>query len=245
MKDQYTGKMTTMENTVKGPTSVFKTTTNPETDPETRSRFIILSVDESKAQTRRILKHQRYQQTLEGYLNKGSQGDIICKHHNFQRILENLVVVNPYAETLQYMEERIQVRRDHPKYLALINTVAFLRQHQKEVKHYKQGSKDLRYIEVDLEDIALAQDIARGVLGPSLDELSAPSRELLKTISQHVKQEMFKQEKSQDEIIIDRREIREFSGWSHYQVKTHLKQLIELGYLIPVRGEKVRPTAII
>ncbi|MGA1823415.1 MAG: hypothetical protein ACMUIP_02040 [bacterium] len=37
IKDAVTGKMTTITNTVKCNTAVFKTTTNPETDPETNN----------------------------------------------------------------------------------------------------------------------------------------------------------------------------------------------------------------
>ena len=41
-----------MENRVEGPTAVFITTTDPDTDPETRSRFFVTGVDESREQTR-------------------------------------------------------------------------------------------------------------------------------------------------------------------------------------------------
>ena len=51
IKNPLTGKLETQVNTVHGPTSVFQTTTNPRTDAETRSRFILVSVDESAEQT--------------------------------------------------------------------------------------------------------------------------------------------------------------------------------------------------
>jgi hypothetical protein len=47
IKDPLTGKITTMENRVEGRTSVFLTTTDPDTDAETKSRFFVTSVDES------------------------------------------------------------------------------------------------------------------------------------------------------------------------------------------------------
>jgi hypothetical protein len=86
VKDHLTGRMTTMKNTVKGPTSVFKTTTNPETDAETRSRFFILTVDESREQTRRVLAYQREMMTFEGFMVKGKRDGILRKHRNFQRL---------------------------------------------------------------------------------------------------------------------------------------------------------------
>ena len=48
IKDLASGRLTTMENRVEGPTSVFITTTDPDTDPETKSRFFVTSIDESR-----------------------------------------------------------------------------------------------------------------------------------------------------------------------------------------------------
>ena len=49
-----------------GPTAVFLTTTNPEIDPETKSRFFVTSVDESREQTQAILMFQRRRTTAQG-----------------------------------------------------------------------------------------------------------------------------------------------------------------------------------
>ena len=50
---------------VEGGCSIFQTTTNPDITPETKSRFFILGVDESREQNRRILAMQRKFHTLE------------------------------------------------------------------------------------------------------------------------------------------------------------------------------------
>jgi hypothetical protein len=42
--------------------------------------------------------------------------------------------VNPYAEQLTFASDRVRLRRDHVKYLALIDAIALLHQHQREVK---------------------------------------------------------------------------------------------------------------
>ena len=52
---------------VDGPRAVFQTTTQPEMDAETTSRFIITSIDESPEQTRAILEAQRHSHTLDGH----------------------------------------------------------------------------------------------------------------------------------------------------------------------------------
>lgn len=51
---------------VEGGCSIFQTTINPEINPETKSRFFILGMDESREQTRRTLAMQRKSHTLEG-----------------------------------------------------------------------------------------------------------------------------------------------------------------------------------
>ena len=92
---------------VEGGCSIFQTTTNPEINPETKSRFFILGVDESREQTRRILTMQRKSHTLEGLKDQSDKEGIIRKHHSFQRLLEPYAVVNPYAEELFYEDDRL------------------------------------------------------------------------------------------------------------------------------------------
>ncbi|MHA2181962.1 MAG: DNA primase, partial [Promethearchaeota archaeon] len=238
IKDNYTGKMTTMENKVTGPTAVFKTTTNPETDPETKNRFIVLSIDESKRQTQKILDYQRKMQTIQGLLTKESKGRIIKREKNFQRILCGLKIINPYAEKLTYIDDRIQVRREHPKYLNLINGIAFLRQYQKEIKTLTKNGEKLEYIEVDPADIEIANKLAEKVLGASLQEVSQASRDLYKLTKQMTVQMSAMQSRLYHQIEFTRRDIRTFTDWTDYQIKTHLRQLVELEYIIPQRGRK-------
>lgn len=228
IKDIYTGKMTTMENTVKGPTTVFKTTTNPETDPETKTRFITISIDESREQTKRILDYQRYTYTMEGYFGKQEKDRIINKHRNFQRLLRPIAVFNPYSKLLTYLDDRLLVRRENPKYMNIINTVAFIHQLQRPTKA-KDG---IEYIEATLEDIEIANELAHNILGKSLDELTVPSKNLLEIIYQMVIEKERATGINCNEIEFTRREVREYTKWSDYQVKIHIKQLEELEYLI-------------
>ena len=201
IKDMATGKMTTMENTVKGPTSVFKTTTDPATDPETKSRFITLSIDESREQTKRVLQYQRESYTLEGFFRKKEKQQIIERHHNFQRLLKPVSVFNPYAKLLTYLDDRVLVRCEHPKYMNIINGIAFLHQMQREIKYIERNGITLKYIEVTLEDIQLANEIAHTILGKSLSELTEPSRGLLNLIYEMILSIERKGGKSRDNIF--------------------------------------------
>ena len=148
-------------------------------DAETRSRFIITSIDESPEQTRAILEAQRHSHTLDGIRRKKQREQVVQRHHAFQRLLKPVAVVNPFEPLLTYAENRLLVRRDNPKYLHLILAVTFLYQLQRPVKHDADAGD---YIETTLDDIAIANELATDLFGQSLGELSRPSRELLKLI---------------------------------------------------------------
>jgi PAS domain-containing protein len=240
IKDPATGRHTTMQNRVYGPTSVLVTTTRPDVDPETRSRFLITTIDESREQTRRILEAQRQARTQEGFRRKLQRQAVHAKHHAFQRLLKPLAVFNPFGALLSFNDERMLMRRDHPKYLQLIDTIAFLRQLQKPVKQMTVEGQAYDYIEVALRDIALANELAVEILGKTLDELSGPSRRLLLFIEDLVSAKARKQKRDvreeAPEIWFTRRELREFTRWSDYQIHHYLNQLVALEYLVPMAG---------
>jgi DNA primase len=78
---------------------------------------------------------------------------------------------------------RTRNRRDHEKYLTLTDAIALLHQHQRPRRAVPSApapaGASLEYIEVTLEDIALANELAPEVLGRSLDELPPQTRRLL------------------------------------------------------------------
>ena len=254
IKDPATGRLTTMENRVEGPTAVFLTTTKPDGDPETKSRFFITSVDESREQTQAILVCQRRRQTLAGLAEKLATEPILRKHRNFQRLLKPLPVVNRYADQLSYADDRLQGRRDQPKYLNLINAVALLRQMQKQARPVRNGAgAPVDYIEVDREDIRLAHDLATEILGHSLDELSRPATDLLQLLLKMQADGTAKEKSActrppareavmreahwvQAPPAFTRRQIREFTGWSNARVHRYLQELIELEFVLMEHG---------
>jgi DNA primase catalytic core len=233
IKNPLTGKMETQTNTVYGPTAACETTTNPKSDPETKSRFIVTSIDESPEQTRLILEAQRHRHTLEGMRARQVCADIERRHHAFQRLLRPLKVVNPYGALLDYGDGRLVFRRDHPKYLNLILTVTFLHQMQRPVKHDAVLGD---YIEVTLDDIAIANELATELFGASLDDLSRPGRELLSRTAEYVREKAARTKQPLEKIEFSRRELREAIGWSEYQLRTHMAELVELEYVVPLGG---------
>ena len=149
-----------------------------------------------------------------------------------------MVVANPFEPLLSYTEDRLAVRRDHPKYLSLILAVTFLYQMQRPVKNDELCGD---YLETTLEDIAIANELATALFGQSLDELSRPGRELLRLIFDYAQGQASKQRKAPDKIHFTRRELREALKWSEYQLRTYLRELTELEYLLPLAGRQGQP----
>jgi DNA primase len=230
-KDPATGKMKTEEYTVKGPVAVMITTTAAELEGETASRFLFLTIDESAKMTAAIHKKQREADTLEGLVKRTKADTVRKKHHTAQRMLKPLAVVNPFTPYLSYPDGSLRTRRDHKKYLGLIRTIAFLFQYQRETKKVAVEGKEVEYIEVTLDDIDKANQLAHLVLGQCLDELAPPSRTLLTLIYNMVKTETAKSKEPLDQFLFNRRQIREATNWTDWQIKAHVKQLEEMEYL--------------
>ncbi len=235
-KDANSGKHVTHEYKVDGPVMIFTTTTAINIDEELLNRCLVLTVDEERSQTEAIHEWQRYQETLDGMLAAQAREDIITIHRNAQRLLKPLKVVNPYARQLTFLSDKTRCRRDHTKYLALIRSIALLHQYQREVKTAYVKDKALPYVEVTLDDIALANQIAHEVLGRSLDDLPPQTRRLLQLIDRMVTERCRSQGISRSEYQFGRRDICEYIGWGDTQLKVHLKRLEAMEYLLILRG---------
>ena len=130
-KDAATGRMETQEYHVEGPVMIFLTTTAIDIDEELLNRCLLLSVDESQGQTERIHTLQREARTLEGLRRKKRREKVLTLLRNAQRLLDPIDVVNPYAAQLTFTAKHTRTRRDHEKYLTLIDAIALLHQHQR------------------------------------------------------------------------------------------------------------------
>lgn len=235
-KDPATGKLVTEEYHVEGPVMIALTTTAAEIDEELLNRCLVLSVDEGREQTQAIHAAQRARRTLGGLLAQAEREAILVTHQNAQRLLEPLAVVNPYAHRLTFLDDRTRTRRDHEKYLTLIDAIALLHQHQREIKTVRHGERDIRYVEVTLEDLALANVLAHEVLGRTLDELPPQTRRLLSLIVGMVERECSAQQIRRADYRFSRRAVRQHTRWGDTQLKIHLARLTELEYLLVHRG---------
>jgi len=248
---------------VYGPVSVFLTSAHPEVlDYETRNRFVLLTVDESREQTRRILKWQRWEETAEGLLARHQSKAVQKKHHNAQRLLAPLEVVIPVD--LPFPESHLILRREQKKAQRLLKAIALLHQHQRPRKTMKDPGRAagvIEYIEVTEQDVAIARDLLPLILERNLDELSPPTRALLLQIEKLVEEKRkaaparppapslgaasslrLRRPGEADEahLLVSRQEIQKATGLSYWHVRTYMPQLVEYEYLAEARGRNGR-----
>ncbi|WP_249529356.1 DNA primase, partial [Escherichia coli] len=237
-KDDASGNLVTKQYTVKGPVMLMLTTTAIDVDEELLNRCLVLTVNESREQTEAIHAAQRYAQTLEGLLASNEKSYITALHQNAQRLLRPLNVVNPFASQLTFMSDKTRTRRDHMKYLTLIQAIALLHQYQREIKRVEHRGQVVEYIEVTREDIALANRLAHEILGRTLDEMPPQTRKLLLLIQTMVSEQAAAQHCKPGEVRFTRREIRDFTQWSDNQLKVHCMRLAEMEYLLIHGGSR-------
>ena len=238
-KDPHTGRMVTQEYRVEGPVMIFLTTTAVDIDEELLNRCLVLTVDESREQTRRIHAQQRARYSLDGIRAAEARTAVLALHRAAQRLLRPLRVFNPYAERLTFLDDKTRTRRDHTKYLQLIATVAVLHQYQREIRSIDcGGGRTAPCVVATLDDIAAANRLAHETLGRCLDEMPPQTRGLLALIEREVAARCAAKKMERTDVRFTRRQVREATGWSNTQLHVHLKRLEDLEYLLTHRADQ-------
>lgn len=237
-KNKTTGDLETKTYQVEGPVMLMMTTTAIDIDEELMNRCLVLSVNESREQTQAIHAMQRRKRTLDGLKQSIKKQGIIESHHHAQTLLKSLAVINPYAEHLTFLSDKTRTRRDHEKYLTLIDSIALLHQYQRDTKQLIESGRVTEYIEVTLDDIELANQLAHDVLGKSLDELPPQTRKLLDLINDMVLSACKAETISQCDYRFSRKQIRSFTDWGNTQIRIHCDRLVEMEYLLVHRGKR-------
>ncbi len=151
-------------------------------------------------------------------------------------------MINPYAHQLTFLDDKTRTRRDHEKYLTLIDSITLLHQYQRPLKTFKNGGKGndnpTLYVSVTLDDIEIANRLASKVLGRSLDELPPQTRRFLDMVKEMVKKECERLQVERADYRLSRRQICEYTGWSLTQVRMHLERLVEHEYVLVHRGSR-------
>ena len=220
VKDPNTGQLFTKENEVLGPIAYLETTTSQRLNPENTSRCFEIPLDESAEQTRRIFERQKALKGLDRLSVSDHREQIQEKHHNAQRLLEPVPVVIPFVHLLTFPDQWLRARRDHDRFLHLIEVFAYLHQFQRPRKTHHC----VEYLEATVDDYRWAHFLASRVLRSSLDELSRWGRELLTYFE------------CEDPPLVTRRELRELLKWPDRRLREALEELVDLEHLECQRG---------
>jgi DNA primase catalytic core len=235
-KDPVSGKHVTHEYTVEGPVMLFLTTTAHEVDEELMNRCLVLAVNEDREQTQAIHQKQREAQTLEGLKARTRRDKIVRLHRNAQRLLRPVDVVIECLKERRFPDTMTRTRRDHMKFIALIQAITLLHQHQREIKTSIEEDVRLEYIEATEADVKLAWELASHVLMRSLDDVQTQTRRLLLVIDKMVSSECERLQIERLDYRFTRATVRQFTGWGDSQLKKHLSRLEDLEYLALHRG---------
>ena len=234
MKDPSTGRIKTKMLEINGPIAYMESSTQQSINPENLNRCFELYLDDSPKQTTRIMSGQRKARTLSG-LNRDSHKEKTLRlHRNAQRLLRPLKVVIPFAEALTFPSQWLRTRRDHERFLSLVEIVAFLRQHQRKTQLTAEActpGPGVEYIEATVEDYATAYDLARTAFTNALQDLGKPARDLLEHIKAMVKAETERLNIKTKDHWFTRRNIREYTRWPDHSIKRTIRQLEDLEYL--------------
>jgi DNA primase len=222
VKDPQTGNMRTKVFTVEARAAFIEATTASSVNHENATRCFELQMDETQEQTKRIHERQRLLRTGRGLDLRREAEAITRRHWNAQRLLEPLPVVIPFADRLSFPSSWMRTRRDHARFLNLIEVSAFLHQHQRE--RTPDGA-----IVASLADYEAAYALAGEVLRETLTDVKRPLREALQRIQALA---------AEGEGSVSRREIREALGVPDSTVRRWLSELVELEYLAASEGGK-------
>ncbi len=214
VKDPASGNMRTKVFTVEARAAFVEATTAGAVNHENATRCFEISMDESVEQTRRIHERQRVMKTERGLALRTQAEALRRLHWNAQRLLQPLPVVIPWADQLVFPAAWMRTRRDHARFLNLIEVSAFLHQYQRE----QRGGA----IVATLADYAAAYALAGQVLTDTLSDLKRTLREAFARIAALA---------ARTPAPLSRRAIREELLEPDSTVRRWLSELVDLEYL--------------
>jgi len=233
-KDEKTGKMKSENIVTKAIVSMAIGGTRYDVNPENASRFFIVNADETIEQTRRIHEKQKDKYSIERkYLKEDVIPGIVKKHKSAQRLLQKIIIVNPFRSFLNFPDTTMRTRRDFDRFIDLIACVCFVRQYQKERKTDGRFS----FIECDLTDYEIAYKIMIGnVLPATMSDIPKGTIELYEDLRVMARTLSKKNNLKVNEVTFTQREIRENTGFGHSSIKQNLGVLVDFEYISLIRG---------
>jgi len=220
------GNMKTEIVTVHGPICLTATTTKERLYEDNANRCLLIYLDGSKAQQEAIMDDQRRRSA--GRINKKEQAEIKELLRDMQALYKPIAIRNPFAEQLKIPETVFKPLRTNSHYLAFIEGITFCMQFQR--KAFTDPETNELYINTEIEDIELANELMKDVLLSKSDELTKACRGFFEGLKADLQREK--------KTSFYRNEVREWKRINPNNLRYYLKQLVQYGYLNIIGNHK-------
>ena len=185
------GETKTVSLVVEGPVCIAGCTTKESLYEDNANRSFLIHIDESPEQDERIMDYQR--KLAAGKIDLAEEEKIKESFRNMQRILQPVIIRNPFAELLKIPNEVFKPRRTNAHYLAFIDAVTFYHQYQREkmvdIESHHSGQAGEEYIETTIEDIEEANKLMKEVLLRKSDQLNGATRDYFESLKAYLLKE--------------------------------------------------------
>jgi DNA primase len=204
------GNIKSVKKEVKGVFSSLSATTKGEIYEDNMSRSFLLAVDESTAQTDKIISYQN--KRIAGEINEKEQEKAKEKLQKILRALKVEEVQNPYATQIQLPENVHKKRRLNEMFQSIIKQITIINQYQRRTTNGK--------IITEIEDVENAVEILFESIILKIDELDGSLRQFFEKLKKKFKTDDF-----------TRFEAMESTGFKKTQLQYYINQLVQLEYI--------------
>ncbi|TKC54871.1 hypothetical protein FBD94_25735 [Pedobacter hiemivivus] len=222
------GNLKTVTLNVEGPVCVSGCTTREQLYEDNANRCILLYMDNSIEQDKKIMEYQR--KLSAGQVDESGQRKLKEQIKNVQRILKPITVKNPYATFLQLPEEVFKPRRTMLLLLLFTETITYYHQYQRTLKTDTDTGE--QYIESTLEDVEAAFTLLETTLLKKSDELNDACRTFFERLKIWLK--------GQEAEAFYAKEVRSAFRLSPSSLKRYLYELERMGYIKITRGNRYK-----
>jgi len=222
------GNLKTVTLNVEGPVCVSGCTTREELYEDNANRCILLYMDTSPEQDKKIMDYQR--RLSAGLVDQYGERKVREQLKNVQRLLKPITVKNPFATYLSLPEAVFKPRRTMLLLLLFTETITYYHQYQRELKTDTDTGE--QYIESTIADIEAAFMLLETTLLKKSDELNDACRGFFEKLKALLKE--------QDTEAFYAKEVRSAMRLSPSSLGRYLYELERMGYIKITRGNRYK-----
>jgi len=218
------GNLTTEVLETDGVPCFITTTTSVRPDEELLNRLFLISIDETEAQTKRVLEYEAQEFMDPDFEEKAQPPDELVEVLNFIAETPFHHVLIPFADQLanKFPSKSLKARRDFKKLLFIIGAVAFIHQMQRPIVYRAKHYQCVVALPIDF---LMAWKVAEQGMKETLMNIQKRSLEVL---------ELFKNPSE----CLTSRQVATQTQLSQNRAREILNGLVDFGYLVKDRSKK-------